>query len=88
MDLTAREREEVIAICKKKAQECRDRASKIQFPDQQEYVRQTAKMWDEMAASVLGGGTLDEILPSPPVADAEPARKQSQTTDESGSPGA
>ena len=92
MQLTGREREEVIAICKKKAQECSDRAGKIQFPDQQEYLRQTAKMWDEIAASVLGGGALDEILASAPgpLADAEPNRKHSQTstTDESGAPGA
>jgi hypothetical protein len=70
MELTEREREVVLAFCQKKAQECRDRASRIS-PDLREYAEQTARMWEEIAASVVGTGTLDELLAS--------AGKQKQT---------
>ena len=88
MDLTGREREVVIAFCKKRAQECRERASLIRFPDLQLHAQQTAAMWDEMAASVVGTGTLDALFASPPgpVADGAPAAQQAtSSTDESGS---
>jgi hypothetical protein len=89
MDLTAREREVVIAFCKTRAQECRERASRIRFPDLQQHAQQTASMWDEMAASVIGTGTLDALLASAPgpVADGAPtAHTETISTDESGSP--
>src|ERR1700712_1213510 len=89
MDLTAREREVVIAFCKKRAQENRERASRIRFPDLQQHAQQTATMWDEMAASVIGTGTLDALLASAPdpVADGAPAAQpETSRTDESGSP--
>jgi hypothetical protein len=88
MDLTGREREVMIALCKKKAQECRDRASRIGFPDLRESAQQTARMWEEMAASVIGTGTLDELLASAPgpVANDTPApHSETSSTDESGS---
>lgn len=64
MGLTRREREEVLAICQKKAQECRERASRINLPDLRESAEQTARMWEEIAASVVETGTLDELLAS------------------------
>jgi predicted Rossmann-fold nucleotide-binding protein len=53
----------VLAICRKKAQECRERASRISFPDLREHAEQTAKMCEELAAFFGGGGALEEFLP-------------------------
>ena len=64
MELTEKERELVLA-CQKKARECRDRASRISFPDLREYAEQTASMWEEMAASLVGASTLEQLLASP-----------------------
>ena len=61
--LNEKERQVVLAICRKKAQECRERASRISFPDLREHAEQTAKMWEELAASFGGGGALEEFLP-------------------------
>jgi hypothetical protein len=65
MELTGKEREVVLAICQKKARECRDRASRISFPDLRDAAEQTARMWEELAASVVGTGTLDQLLAAP-----------------------
>ena len=72
MELTSNERELVLAICQKKARECRDRASRISFPDLREYAEQTASMWEEMAASLVGAGTLEELLASPDESKGKP----------------
>ena len=65
MQLTGREREVVIAFCQKMARECRDRASRISFPDLRESAEQTARMWDEIAASVLVPAHHDSLNPRP-----------------------
>jgi hypothetical protein len=65
VELTAEEREVVLAICQKKARECRDRASRIRFPDLREHAEQTARMWEEIAASFVGTGSLEQLLASP-----------------------
>ena len=54
----------VLAICRKKAQECRERAGRISFPDLREHAEQTARMWEELAASVVGTSTLEQLFPS------------------------
>ena len=72
MELTGEERELVLAICQKKARECRDRASQIRFPDLREYAEQTARMWEEMAASLVGAGTLEKLLASPDESKGRP----------------
>ena len=70
--LNEKERQVVLAICRKKAQECRDRASRISFPDLREYAEQTARMWEEMAAALVGAGTLEELLASPDESKGRP----------------
>ena len=62
--LNEKERQVVLAICRKKAQECRERASRISFPDLREHAEQTARMWEELAASVVGTSTLEQLFPS------------------------
>jgi hypothetical protein len=64
MELSAKERNTVLASCQKKAQECRERASRISFPDLREHAEQTARMWEELAASVVGTSTLEQLFPS------------------------
>ena len=64
MELTAKERNTVLAVCQKKAQECRERASRISFPDLREHAEQTARMWEELAASVVGTSPLEQLFPS------------------------
>lgn len=64
MEFTAKERNTVLAICQKKAQECRERASRIGFADLREAAEQTARMWEELAASVVGSSTLEQLFPS------------------------
>jgi hypothetical protein len=64
VELTGREREAVLAICRAKAHESRDRASRISVPDLKEHAEQTARMWEGIAASVIGTSTLEEILSS------------------------
>ena len=63
--LNEKERQVVLAICRKKAQECRERASRISFPDLREHAEQTARMWEEIAASFVGTGSLEQLLASP-----------------------
>ena len=62
--LNEKERQVVLAICRKKAQECRERASRISFPDLREHAEQTARMWEEIAASVVGTSPLEQLFPS------------------------
>jgi hypothetical protein len=62
--LNEKERQVVLAVCRKKAQECRDRASRISFPDLREHAEQTAKMWEELAASFAGASAIEELFPS------------------------
>ena len=75
MELTREERELVLAICQNKARECRDRASRISFPDLREYAEQTARMWEEIAASVVGNSTLNKLSLRQAKAKANRARQ-------------
>jgi hypothetical protein len=63
MQLTQKERDETLASCRKKARQCRETAGRLRLADQREAMAQTAKMWDDLAAT-LGGpvAALDELL--------------------------
>ena len=50
--LTRSEREETAAICRSKAQYCREIAKRIVHADQRENMEETARMWDGLADSV------------------------------------
>ena len=50
--LTRNEREETVAICRSKAQHCREIAKRIAHADQRENMEETARMWDGLADSV------------------------------------
>ena len=47
--LTRSEREETAAICRSKAQYCREIAKRIAPADQRENMEETARMWDGLA---------------------------------------
>ena len=63
MQLTQKERDETLANCRKKARQCRESAVRLRLADQREAMEQTAKMWDDLAASLCGPvAALDEVL--------------------------
>jgi hypothetical protein len=52
MELTAKEREETLAICRRKAQHCRALAQRFSHANQRAKMEETAKMWDDLAVSI------------------------------------
>ena|SRR5215213_2543426 len=87
MQLTQKERDETLASCRKKAQQCRETAGRFRLADQRKAMEQTAKMWDDLAATLCGAvPALDELLINVTVADQVSIVPDTETldTDESG----
>jgi hypothetical protein len=63
MQLTQKERDETLASCRKNARQCRETAGRLRLADQREAMEQTAKMWDDLAATLCDPvAALDELL--------------------------
>jgi hypothetical protein len=52
MELSAKEREETIAICRSKARHCRELAQRFSHANQRAHMEETAKMWEDLAVSI------------------------------------
>jgi hypothetical protein len=52
MQFTDQERQQTLAGCRAKAQECRKLAAKMQSPENKTEMEKTAAMWDAMAGSI------------------------------------
>jgi len=87
MQLTQKERDEIFASCRTKAQQCRETAGRFRLPDQRRAMEQTAKIWDDLAVTLCSPvAALGEVRTDATLADQLGIVPDPKTldTDESG----